>query len=110
MNHALDLPRDPEGLINRLWVTHIPLQQMQGGLSCQLLDPLQRFRTAVAEIVEHHQLVALLKQDEAGVASNETSPSSDQQAAGHGAFPFNGQILEQPLRSPALSGLASTVR
>jgi hypothetical protein len=55
------------------------------GQMCQLQHPTQRFGVAVAEVVEHHQVVPCLKQHQAGVAPDEPGSPGDQQLGHHGS-------------------------
>ena len=77
-------------------------QPVCGFASRQLYDSLKGDRTAVAEIVQNHQTVSVLQQDEAGVTADEACPSGNQEL-GHGgvgiSFPsFSVEDREQACR------------
>ena len=58
----------------------------------EFLHPFQGLGGTVAEVVEHHQLVAGLQQQHTGVAADETSTAGDKQF-GHGMSYSLGSIL-----------------
>ena len=99
MDHAIDRVLAPEGLIQGLGIADIPLDHGEGVASTQFLDPPQRFRAAVLEAVQHHQLVPGLQEHHSGVAADETSAAGDQDATAHGGLVVNGLIVNQMLSS-----------
>ena len=59
------------------------------------MHPPKSLRTAVVEIVEHHEFVALFQQDEAGMTSDKAGTAGDEDAPAHVFIRFNLLILNQ---------------
>ena len=76
-------------------VAHIPFHQGNRVGSSQLFDSVERFRRAVVEVVEHHQLIPLFKQNQTGVTSDEACTAGDQDSSAHGSIRLDFRILNQ---------------
>ena len=84
MDDAVNRLATREGAMDRVQITDITFDKIQRIRACEFLNSLQSFWAAVIEVVENHQLIPLLKQNKRGVAPNEASATSDQDAARHG--------------------------
>ena len=100
MDDAINRPATSEGAIDGVQITDITFDKIQRIRACEFLNSLKSFWAAVIEVVENHQLIPLLKQNKSGVAPDETSATSDQDAARH------GKVVQIILKSVGLLNFA----
>ena len=99
VDDAIDRVLASEGLIQGGGIANIAFDHGEGIVVAQLPDPSQCFRAAVAEVVQHHQVVPGVQEHQSGVAADETSAAGDQDATAHGGLVVNGLIVNQMLSS-----------
>jgi hypothetical protein len=77
MNYPINWSPTIKSAIDRVYIPDITLNKIQSIRACELLYSLQRLWAAVVEVVENHQLIALLQENERGVAPDEAGATSD---------------------------------